>query len=58
MPGMNLAEMFAQNQGNGFSGSYPYQPTLRPMQANPVAQMPQMGGVPAATAEGIGQVKR
>jgi len=58
MPGMNLAEMFAQNQGNGFSGSYPYQPTLRPMKANPVAQMPQMGGVPAATAEGIGQVKR
>ncbi len=49
MPGMNLAEMFAQNQGNGFSGNYNYQPSLRPMQANPLAQGVQAGN-PKGTA--------
>lgn len=51
MPGMNIAEMFAQNQGNAFSGSRPYnyQPTLKPMQANPLAQGVQAGN-PKGTA--------
>ena len=49
MPGMNLAEMFAQNQGNGFSGNYNYQPSLRPMQQNPLAQGVQAGN-PKGTA--------
>ena len=54
MPGMNIAEMFAQNQGNGFSGSYNHQPSLKPMQANPLAQGVQQGNPKgSATLGGI-----
>lgn len=60
MPGTPIAQLFAQQQGNAFSGSHPYsyQPALRPMQPNPLAQGPQMGGAASATVEGLGQVKR
>ena len=55
MPGMNIAQMFAQGQGNEFSGNYNnYQPSLRPMQGNPLASGVQQGNPKgSATLGGI-----
>ena len=55
MPGTILPGMPSMGMNAAFNR---YQPALRPMQQNPLAQGPQMGGVTPATAEGLGQVKR
>jgi hypothetical protein len=54
MPDINLAEMFAQGQGNGFSQRTP----LRPMAPNPVAQaLPAVGGKPGAGTASVGGIQ-
>lgn len=56
MPGINIAEMFAKDQGNGFSGNY--QPTLKPMAPNPYAPAAQAGNPKgSATLGGIDAAK-